>query len=42
MVLYRFKGVFELDKEATIHENRAVWKRTYVRILFMKLEIIIV
>ncbi|BCZ45837.1 hypothetical protein psyc5s11_19040 [Clostridium gelidum] len=28
MVLYRFKGVFELDKEATIHENRAVWKRT--------------
>lgn len=28
MILYRFKGVFELDREATISENRAVWKRT--------------
>ena len=28
MVLYRFKGVFELDVEATKGENRAAWKRT--------------
>lgn len=28
MVLYRFKGVFELDQEATKLEKRAVWRRT--------------
>ena len=32
MVLYRFKGVFELDVEATKSENRAVWKRTGLKV----------
>lgn len=32
MVLYRFKGVFELDVPATKSENRAVWKRTGVNV----------
>jgi hypothetical protein len=27
MVLYRFKGVFELDKQATISESCAVWRK---------------
>lgn len=28
MVLYRFKGIFELDENATKKENKAVWIRT--------------
>lgn len=27
MVLYRFKGVFKLDKESTKNEGRAVWRK---------------
>jgi len=27
MVLYRFKGVFQLDKEATEKESQAIWRK---------------
>ena len=32
MNMYRFKGIFEVDKEATVKEQKRVWRKVGNRV----------